>query len=294
MSNSGDRIDANLYARFRSLIAERTGIVLRQHAGDSECTKLQNRLNRPLKQLGLTTFEQLWGALNTSKPESREWTLFVHAVSTHKTEFFREPAHFQHLGRHAVALWKRNHSPVNVWSAACSTGEEAVSAAITLANHSGSDSQATSTRFQILATDLDSVVVETAKNAIYPKPDLPTATLRDHFLEGTGDKASLVRVKDHLRAAIRYDQFNLLEPNYPAHKPFDAILCRNVLIYFTEQTRDRIVTKLTEALAPGGLLFLGHSESFSYREDLECVAPTVYRNKRTSAMAQRFTCRGAR
>jgi chemotaxis protein methyltransferase CheR len=282
LSNFAESIDQRLYTQFRDLIRDRTGIVLRSNASDTERMKLQNRLSRPMKALGLPTFEQLWQTLKSSRPESTEWQLFIHAVSTHKTDFFREPAHFQHLTRHAVSIWRRNRGSVKVWSAACSTGEEPVSAAIALLSSAVSRAQIQTGKFQILATDLDPVVIETAKQAIYPKPDLPQPTLKEHFLEGTGTNASLVKVKDHVRNHIQYARFNLIHSAYPSQRPFDAIFCRNVLIYFDEPTRDAVVTKLAQSLAPGGLLFFGHAESFSYRHDLECVAPTVYRNKKNS------------
>jgi chemotaxis protein methyltransferase CheR len=286
LSNSSDSLDGRLYGLYCALIADTTGIVLdRPNKAGSGRLLLQNRLSRAIQRLNVKSFDDLYQLLLQSALGSTEWIQFIHCVSTHKTEFFRETSHFDILANQAHELWKQGRKPMQIWSAACSTGEEPLSVAMTLLdslqNSPGRESFHTPTRpaFQILATDLDSIVLEDARRGVYFQTGLTARRLKSHFLRGIGAQTGYIRAKDHLRQTIRLQQFNLLESTYPQNPQFDSIFCRNVLIYFDAPTRDRIVTKLAKTLAPGGLLFLGHAESFSFREDLDCLAPTVYRYK---------------
>lgn len=282
MPNTVDQIDEVLFDRYQQLIRRKTGIVLTGLAERSRRLKLQNRLTRPLKRLGLSNLTEYYQLLESASDDAPAWLEFIHAVSTHKTGFFRESQHFQILAQHVESRWNQHRTPLQVWSAACSTGEEPYSIAITLTD-AATSSKSPTAHFQILATDIDLVVLEEAKHGIYLRPDTSAVsreTLERHFLEGRNRKTGSVKVKDSIRDAVRYEQFNLLQSNYTNKHSFDAIFCRNVLIYFDPVEREKLVTQLARCLAPGGLLFFGHAESFSSRADLDCVAPTVYRVKR--------------
>ena len=235
------------FTRVRGLIAAYAGISLHERKQNM----VYNRLSRRLRATGVRNFSEYLDWVEAPGSEERE--RFVNALTTNLTSFFREPHHFEML----VALArKRPGAKLRVWSSACSTGEEPYSAAIALreAHRNG----------EILATDVDTDALATGRDGVYRLQALQSAgieRLSPHFLKGTGANAELALARPELRAMVRFESRNLLGEQWPAGERFDAVFCRNVMIYFDRDTQQRVLGRIAAVLAPGGLLFLGHSES---------------------------------
>ena len=216
-----------------------------------------SRLIRRVRALKLKDLAEYRKYLQNN--QAQEKTHFVNAITTNLTFFFREEHHFQTLSQHI----QENHiQQPRIWSAACSTGQEPYSIAITLAELGISTNS-------VLSTDIDTQCVETASQGVYREEDIKSIDLeiaRKHFLKGSGRNAGTVKVKPHLRSMVDFAQVNLLDTLPDG--PFDAIFCRNVFIYFDIETQMNIVLRFAKRLAPGGLLFLGHSELLRPPEDL--------------------------
>ena len=207
-----------------------------------------------------------------------EYEVMIDLISTNETHFFREPHHFRFLAETVLPQWSAPAgTPFRVWSAACSSGEEAYSLAITLAEHFGGGEPG---RYEVLATDINQTVLQKAQMAIYPVSqihEIPQAYLCKYFLKGVRRQAGTIRVDPLIRQKVRFQRVNLNEP-LPRMPAFDAIFCRNVLIYFDGETKRRVVARLLGVLKPGGYFFVGHSESLNGVTDaVQPVVPTVYR-----------------
>lgn len=247
-----------------------------KHAGISLSTGKQNmvysRLARRLRTNGFNNFHEYLNFLERGNPE--EWEAFTNALTTNLTAFFREQHHFPILEKHVEQ--RKNQNKIQLWCSASSTGEEPYSMAMTMV-------QAFKTftpPVHILATDLDTNVLAKAQMGIYPLDKLERISkekLKQFFLKGKGHHAGSARVRPELRNLITFRQLNLLDENWPIRGPFDAIFCRNVMIYFDKQTQYKILKKFVPLLAPDGLLFAGHSESFQHAVDLfKLREKTVY------------------
>ncbi|WP_337261616.1 MULTISPECIES: protein-glutamate O-methyltransferase CheR [unclassified Serratia (in: enterobacteria)] len=255
------------FRRISQLIYQRAGIVLAEHKREM----VYNRLVRRLRLLDLQGFGD-YLALLESDPNSAEWQAFINALTTNLTAFFREAHHFPILAEHA----RSRPNGYSVWSTAASTGEEPYSIAMTLNDALGS--RATGTL--VWASDIDTQVLEKAEAGVYRQEDLRTLTpeqLQRYFLRGTGPHHGLVRVRPELVAQVHYQPLNLLAAEWELPGPFDAIFCRNVMIYFDKATQERILRRFVPLLKPGGLLFAGHSENFSQlSRDFYLRGQTVY------------------
>lgn len=241
------------FKRISQLIYQRAGIVLADHKREM----VYNRLVRRLRTLGLDDFGR-YLALLENEQNSAEWQAFINALTTNLTAFFREAHHFPLLAEHA----KRRSGSFNVWCAAASTGEEPYSIAMTLAETLGSGPG----KFQVTASDIDTQVLETALAGVYRQEELRTLSpqqLQRFFLRGTGPHDGKVRVRPELANMVNFMQLNLLANEWTLPGPFDAIFCRNVMIYFDKETQEKILRRFVPLLKPGGLLFAGHSENFS-------------------------------
>jgi chemotaxis protein methyltransferase CheR len=187
---------------------------------------------------------------------SAEREAFVNALTTNLTAFFREPHHFDLL--HTYAQQRANkRAPLRCWSSACSTGEEVWTIAMVL--------REAECQGEVLGTDIDTDVLNSASTGVYRLERVSTLAperLRRHFLRGTGSNDGLVSVRPELRALARFGQLNLQSPAWPAMGRFDVIFCRNVVIYFDREFQKKLLTRLADLLVPGGLLMVGHSESF--------------------------------
>ena len=254
------------FERVRSLIYKRAGIALAP--GKQEM--VYSRLARRLRSVGIQSFEHYLDGLERDR-DSAEWEAFTNALTTNLTSFFREEHHFPILAEHL-----RNRRDVSVWCSAASTGEEPYSIAMTLCETYGTLTPPA----HVLATDIDTNVLATAAAGIYPLERverLSPERLRRFFLRGTGAQAGLVRVRPELHKMITFQQLNLLDENYRMSSPFDAVFCRNVMIYFDKPTQGRILSRFAPLIKPDGLLFAGHSENFLYVSDaFRLRAKTVY------------------
>jgi len=237
------------FRRICQLIYQRAGIVLADHKRDM----VYNRLVRRLRTLGLDDFGRYLSML-----EANQWQAFINSLTTNLTAFFREAHHFPVLADHA-----RKHSgEYRVWSAAASTGEEPYSLAVTLADALGM----VQGRWKVIASDIDTEVLEKARSGIYRLEELKTLSpqqLQRYFMRGTGPHAGLVRVRQELANFVDFQPLNLLDKQYNVPGPFDAIFCRNVMIYFDKTTQQDILRRFAPMLKPDGLMFAGHSENFS-------------------------------
>lgn len=241
------------FRRICQLIYQRAGIVLADHKRDM----VYNRLVRRLRQLGLDDFGRYLAMLEANQ-DNAEWQAFINSLTTNLTAFFREAHHFPTLAEHA----KRRQGEYRVWSAAASTGEEPYSIAITLADTLGTAPG----RWKVFASDIDTEVLNKAQNGVYRQDELKTLSqqqLQHYFMRGTGPHSGLVRVRQELANYVDFAPVNLLAKSYNVPGAFDAIFCRNVMIYFDKTTQQEILRRFVPLLKPDGLLFAGHSENFS-------------------------------
>jgi chemotaxis protein methyltransferase CheR len=230
------------------------------------------RLARRLRALGIGSFDDYVRFLEF---EPAEWEHCTNALTTNVTSFFREAHHFDILARHAREA--APGGPFRVWSAGCSTGEEPYSIAMCLIEAGVGDG------FEVLASDLDSQVLATASEAIYPLSavaELPEQTRRRFFLRGTGRRAGRARLRPEVAARVRFLRVNLMEEGWPVPPGLGAIFCRNVMIYFDSPTKTALIDRFIQSIKPGGFLYIGHSESFhGTHAELQLVGRTTYRRK---------------
>jgi chemotaxis protein methyltransferase CheR len=233
------------------LIAQYAGIKLSPH----KRYMVYNRLVRRLRARGMSDFREYLDLVQTDVTGERE--AFVNALTTNLTAFFREPHHFDMLAERAKRHKETERRPMRIWSSACSTGEEAWSIAMTL-REAGCDAQ-------IVASDIDTDALGKAASGVYLAEriaDLPATKLRAHFLRGTEENEGWVTIRPELRSLVRFSHFNLQSPHWPAMEPWDAIFCRNVAIYFDREAQKQLLERFAQVLRPGGLLAVGHAESF--------------------------------
>jgi chemotaxis protein methyltransferase CheR len=261
------------FAQLRELIHAHAGIAL------APCKRylVQARLARRLRELGLSTFADYHERL-TSDASGAELTCFINAMTTNKTDFFRESHHFEHLR----TKWLAARPPgaarrLRVWSAACSTGEEPYTLAVTILDALGGGM---GWDIRILASDIDTEVLARAAEGVYTAEQVapvPRPLLQRYFLRGTGGRAGSYQVGPAARGLVTFRRINFLDEPWPIRTRFDAIFCRNVLIYFDRPTQQRVLARLTACLVDDGLLFLGHSESAHGLVDgVRAVGPTIY------------------
>ncbi|MFC0179400.1 protein-glutamate O-methyltransferase CheR [Thorsellia kenyensis] len=249
------------------LIYQRAGIVL----SDNKREMVYNRLARRVQALDFDDFAEYLRFIEVN-PNHDEWQNFTNSLTTNLTSFFRESHHFKVLKEHA----EQSRGAYKVWSAAASTGEEPYSIAFSLTEVYQNKYDA----FQIFASDIDTNVLETAQNAIYKLEqlrDVSPEILQNFFLRGTGARAGMVKVKPEIANKVKFSQVNLLDNDWAVQGPFDAIFCRNVMIYFDKDTQERILKKFVPLLKPNGIIFAGHSENFTQiSKDLYSKGQTVY------------------
>ena len=212
------------------------------------------RLVRRLRALGIASFDDYVRFLEL---EPAEWEHCTNALTTNVTAFYREEHHFRILAEHAHAA-ARPGEPFRVWSAGCSTGEEPYTIAMCLTEALGS------AKFRVLASDLDTQVIATAREGVYPVQSvrkLPEGRQKRFFLRGAGRFEGMARVRPELCAAIDFLRVNLMDDVWPVEAGLDAIFCRNVMIYFDKPTQRRLVERYASLLRPSGLFFAGHAES---------------------------------
>ncbi len=265
------------FALFQTLIYREAGI----HLSPMKKALLVSRLGKRLRELGLRSF----GAYHRTVREDRggELVRMLDAICTNETHFFREPRQFAHIESTIVPAWRadaeagRRSKTVRVWSAACSTGEEPYSIAMLLAHCFADDPQ---WRIEILATDLSTRVLQQAREGVWPiqrAKHIPEHLLKAYMMRGRRTQEGLMKARPELRSMIDFARVNLNDAASGVTGKFDLIFCRNVLIYFDDASKARVLDRLLAHLAPTGFVFLGHAESLSRWSDrVRSVGPTIY------------------
>jgi chemotaxis protein methyltransferase CheR len=270
------------FDRVRALIHKRAGIAL----AESKQEMVYSRLARRLRAIGMRSFQTYLDALE-ERQDSEEWEAFTNALTTNLTSFFREEHHFPLLASHV----RDSKQPVTIWCSASSTGEEPYSIAMTLCEAFGTLTPPA----QVIATDIDTNVLTTAADGVYPMDRIERVSqerVKRFFLKGKGAQEGLVRVRPELRQMVTFKQLNLLADGWPLTGPFDAIFCRNVMIYFDKPTQGKILTRFVPLMKPDGLLFAGHSENFMYVSDaFKLRGKTVYELESRAAAAKQSMLR---
>jgi chemotaxis protein methyltransferase CheR len=259
------------FERLSGLVFESSGI----HLKPEKAELLRSRLTRRLRSLGLDSFEAYWQMLR--RDDGEELRRMLDQVTTNKTEFFREDAHFKHLASEALPglRIRRGGRPLRLWSAACSSGEEPYSLAICLAEALGPQAP-----FSVVATDLSEQMLDRAVAGLYSEESckrLPRE-LRAKYFKPQPD--GTWQVGPFLRSRVAFARFNLVRDPIPAStlEPFDVILCRNVMIYFDRPTQEAVVGRMLTVLRPDGWLYTGLSESLvGIRHGLRSDGPSIYR-----------------
>jgi chemotaxis protein methyltransferase CheR len=271
-----------LFLKFQHLIYNETGIWL----AESKAALLCGRLARRLRVLELKSLREYY-ELVVHPDQHEERVRMIDAITTNETRFFREPKHFEYLIGTLFPLWRKlagqglRSKRIRVWSAGCSSGEEPYSLAMVLAENFPR-SEGWDTR--ILATDISTRVLAIGQEGVYRitgATDIPRDMLQAFMLKGHSEHEGKMKVVREIREMVEFRRLNLGDDVYPVKETFDAIFCRNVLIYFDASSKTRVVDKLVRHLAPQGLLFIGHAENLhSITEGLKSVAPTVYLQSR--------------
>jgi chemotaxis protein methyltransferase CheR len=253
-----------------AIVYEKSGITL--HDGKRELVAA--RLQKRLRQLGLSSYKHYLERLHADR-SGEELTLLLDAIATNHTSFFREPHHFEYLRACIVPelAARARASGIDGWCAASSSGEEPVTIAMTLLE-AGVD------RFRLLASDISTKVLAAARSGVYKIERIdgvPPPLLRKYFERGIGEQTGLARVASDVRRHIEYRALNLIAMER-LNRTFEFIFCRNVMIYFDKKVQQRVVSMLEEHLAPGGHLFISHSESLNgITHHLKWIAPATYR-----------------
>lgn len=260
------------FHHIRSLIYRLAGISL----APSKKDLVYSRLARRLRVRGVNSFSE-YILLLEAGGELQEREEFINALTTNMTSFFREEHHFPILAKHLAGIEKS--APITIWTCASSSGEEPYSIAMTAVEQFNSFNAPV----RILATDIDTNVLEKARRGVYPLDQMqkiPPDRLKRFFLKGEGRNAGFAKVRPELQQMITFRRFNLLDDKWGIHEKFDVIFCRNVMIYFDKNTQYEILKKMHPRMLPHGLFFAGHSESFHHAADLfKVCGKTVYSPK---------------
>lgn len=244
---------------------------------------LQSRLQKRLRKLNMTNFKDYIDYVFSKDGLSGEIIHMLDVVSTNKTDFFREPIHFNFLSETVLPEFVNKQSGVRsikVWSAGCSSGEEPYTLAIVLSEFAeknpGFD-------YSIIGTDISTQILQKAVDAVYKEErvaNIPFEVKRKYFLRSKDRANPTVKVIGDLRKRVRFGRLNFMEPTYNISDTFDVIFCRNVLIYFDRETQEKVIQKLCNNLKPNGYFFLGHSESIMNMDvPLRQVKPTIFQRQ---------------
>ncbi|OFX23784.1 MAG: chemotaxis protein CheR [Bacteroidetes bacterium GWA2_31_9b] len=271
------KLSQSEFDRLSKFIFEQSGIKLPQ----VKLIMLQSRLQKRLKELNFTTYKEYIDYVFSAIGLENEIVHMLDVVSTNKTDFYREPVHFDFLNSVILPEYIINGKSINnflVWSAGCSSGEEPYTIAFNLMDFKekniGFD-------FSIIASDISSQILNKAKLAIYKEElitSIPLNVKKKYLLKSKDRTSKTIRIVKNVRDKVVFFRFNFMEQSYNLPYMFDVIFCRNVLIYFTRETQEQVLLKLCSKLKTGGYLFIGHSESILNMDlPIEQIKPTVYR-----------------
>lgn len=265
------------FERFALYITKELGIKM----PESKITLVQSRLLRRARELRLRSIDE-YGEYFFAGTDESEREYFINAITTNKTDFFREPEHFDFLMKTVMPALSRSAkermSQLNVWSAACSSGQEPYTLAMVLSEYA---QQNPGFDFAIFGTDVSTRVLERARKAIYEESltgPIPEALRMKYLLRSKDRNSQLVRIAPTLRARVGFHQLNFMDDDYRIQNMFDLVFCRNVLIYFDRRTQESVIRKICRYIYPGGYLFVGHSESLAGMDvPAEHVKAAVFR-----------------
>jgi len=253
-----DHISPRNFQRLSVYIYDYSGIKL----PPSKLTMVEGRLRRRLRALQIPSLDDYCAYVFEQGGLEHESVHLVNSLTTNKTDFFREPAHFEFMTKTVLPEFiDQGRDRLKLWSSACSTGAEPYTMAMVMSDFLGDH---LGVKYSILATDLSTDVLEVAQRGVYPQEQLaptPAALRRKYVMESKDKSARLSRIAPSLRAQIAFARMNLMDDAYAVDRDMDVIFCRNVLIYFDKPTQQAVLGKLCDHLRPGGYLFLGHSES---------------------------------
>lgn len=240
---------------------------------------LQGRLLKRIRELKMSSYSEYREYFFSKAGQEKELYNFLSVVTTNKTDFFREPVHFDFLAKEVLPeLTARGQNNIKVWSAACSSGEELYTISIVLNEYREKNPVF---NFSILGSDISENVIDKAIHGVYPEKItdvIPLNLKRKYFLKSKDRSLHMVRVSPQLQKNISLKYLNLMDPFYDITEMYDVIFCRNVLIYFDRETQEKVINKLCRHLAIGGYLFIGHSESVAnMKVPLETIKPTIFR-----------------
>jgi chemotaxis protein methyltransferase CheR len=252
---------------------------------DSKRIMLEARLQKRLRRFGFDSYKKYIDYVFSDEGRESELINMIDAVTTNKTDFFREADHFDFLietivptagARTGAGISK----PFAVWSAGCSTGEEPYTIAMVLEERRALDPRFS---FHVFASDLSTQVLDKAREAVYEESKVavvPLSFKKKYMLRSKDKEKSLVRMKPEIRARVSFDRINFMDERYPINDFYDVIFCRNVIIYFERSVQESILRKLCAHIHPGGWLILGHSETLTGMNiPLKGVAPTIYQRQ---------------
>jgi len=243
---------------FREVIYRESGINL----SPMKKALVQSRLMRRMRELQIRNFNEYYDYLNDNYEEER--IHLINCITTNKTDFFREAGHFDYMKNEVLPKYvNENKKTIRIWSAGCSTGEEPYTIAISLLEYF---KDKTLPDIKILATDIDTKVLETAMEGVYKEETVKVVdreVLRRYALKGVGSNAGFYRMKDSVKKLIHYRRLNLLDDTFPLKNKFDIIFCRNVVIYFDRNSQVKLFKQFYNYLNNDGYLFIGHSETLT-------------------------------
>ncbi len=268
-------LSEKLFISFRQIIYQESGI----NCTEIKKALMQARIMKRIRELKLEDYEDYYDYLNDNY-DSEKINL-INCITTNKTDFFREPAHFTFLSEKVIPGYaSEKKKEIKIWSAGCSTGEEPYSIAITVIEACG---RGYTPNIKILATDIDTEVLKKAKQGIFKEEvidDIDIDTLKKYFYKGRGENQGLFKIKDPVRRLISFRRLNLLGHGFPMKKKFDIIFCRNVIIYFDKDSQKRLFENFHRYLNDDGYLFVGHSETLTGITDkFNFMRNTVYTKK---------------
>jgi len=264
------------FTRLKSFIESSCGIKL----SDNKKSMVEGRLRKRIKVLGLHGYSEYLQYVLDEDKDCTEQLHLIDVITTNKTDFFREPKHFELMTSTVLPMLSEKYGlghseTLNVWSSASSTGEEPYTLAMVLAEFFGVNGN-----FNIFATDINTSVLQIGKKAVYTEEkanDIPMDLKKKYMLRSKKREDKLVRFKPEIRGKVRFGRNNLKESKYILPVKVDIAFCRNVIIYFDTQTQEEILNRICSYIKPGGFLFMGHSESVHGMSlPIKAFAPTVY------------------
>lgn len=277
--SDNETLSTKQFSRLATFVQENYGIRL----PDAKKLMIEARLRRRLKWSGFQTFTEYLDHVFSPAGQGGELIHMVDAITTNKTDFFREPSHFDILCKEILPNLLSSKafiggSTLRIWSAACSSGEEPYTLAMVLSEFA---EQTAGFRFRIYASDISTKVLKQAYRGVYREDQIsgiPLHLRQKYFLRSKDRHLELVQVNECLRRMVTFQRINLMDDNFGLKERIHIIFCRNVMIYFNKDSQERLIGKFHKQMLPGGYLFIGHSESLSGMPvPFTLIAPTVYK-----------------